>query len=219
VLRISFESREKQENGWLWVQGDSRLIIVVTLNIATEADLANGSCGIIHDIIFNPREQIASENINNDGIVWLQYPPAMILFQPFHHKFDPFPRLEAGLIPIFPTEVSFNICYHHNPKTKVHQRQYPICAGFAFTDHKAQGQTLGKVIIGISTTSHFPVTPCSAYVALSRSRGRDTIRLLRDFDKAIFTKHPSEHLWKEDERLEGLIKDTTDKFNVDYYDN
>ena len=83
----------------------------------------------------------------------------MILFQPFHHDFDPFPGLEARLIPIFPTEVSFNICHHHNSKTKVYWSQYPICAGYAFTDHKAQGQTHRKVIIDISMMSHFPVTP------------------------------------------------------------
>jgi hypothetical protein len=76
--------------------------VMVTLNVATEADLANGSRGIIHDIILDPREQIASEDVNDDGIVWLQYPPAMILFQPFHHEFDPFPGLEAASFPSSP---------------------------------------------------------------------------------------------------------------------
>jgi hypothetical protein len=76
-----------------------------------------------------------------------------------------------------------------------------ICARYVFTDHKAQG--LRKVIIDISTMSHFPVTPFATYIVLSQSRGRDTIRLLRDFDETIFRKHPSEHLRKEDERLEG----------------
>jgi ATP-dependent exoDNAse (exonuclease V) alpha subunit len=93
-----------------------------------------------------------------------------------------------------------------------HNLQFPICAGYTFTDHKAQGQTLEHVIVDIGTTVKFPVNPFAAYVALSRSHGRDTIRLLRDFDETIFTKHPSEYLRREDERLAGLIVETADKF-------
>ena len=120
---------------------------------------------------------------------------------------------EPGLIPLFPTEVLFNIKYRQNPKTKILRRQYPICA---FTDHKAQGQTLEHVLIDIGTTKKFPVTPFSAYVALSRSRGRDSVRLLRDFDDTIFTKHPSEDLRREDERLKILIKNTTETGYYEY---
>ena len=39
----------------------------------------------------------------------------------------------------------------------------------------------------------------SVYVALSRSRGRDTIRLLRDFDRKTLQSPLNEHLQKEDE--------------------
>ena len=192
--------------------------VMVTLNVATEADLTNGSHGTIEDIVLDPREQINNNDRNEDGVVWLEYPPAMILFKPFHHEFEPFPGFEPGLIPLFPTEVSFNIKYRQNPKTKILRRQYPICAGYAFTDHKAQGQTLEHVLIDIGTTKKFPVTPFSAYVALSRSRGRDSVRLLRDFDDTIFTKHPSEDLRREDKRLEILIKNTTARFETGYYE-
>ncbi|KIM69600.1 hypothetical protein SCLCIDRAFT_1208059 [Scleroderma citrinum Foug A] len=40
------------------------------------------------------------------------------------------------------------------------------------------------------------------------SRCRDTIRLLRRPDKRLFTPHPSEHLRKEDERLDLLDRKT-----------
>ncbi|KIM74273.1 hypothetical protein PILCRDRAFT_92659 [Piloderma croceum F 1598] len=69
-----------------------------------------------------------------------------------------------------------------------------ICARYAFTDHKAQGQMLEHVIIVIGTTVKFPVNSFATYVTLSRSRGRETIRLLRDFDASIFTKNPLEFL-------------------------
>jgi hypothetical protein len=147
---------------------------------------------------------------SEEGIVWLEYPPAMIIFKPYHHEFKPFPGLAAGLIPIFPSEVSFNIRYQDNPKQKDYRWQFPICAGYAFTDHKGQGQTLGYIIIDIGTMARFPVVLFAAYVALSRSKGQHTIRLLRDFDEKIFTCHPSEHLRHENDRL--------DRFDAGYYD-
>ena len=64
-----------------------------------------------------------------------------MIFKPCHHEFKPFPGLAAGLIPIFPSEVSFNLQYQDNPKQKIYCQQFPICAGYAFTSHKGQGQT------------------------------------------------------------------------------
>jgi hypothetical protein len=93
----------------------------------------------------------------------------MILFKPFHYKFDPFPGLAPGLIPIFSSEVKFNIHYGNNPKMKIHCRQYPLCIAYVFTDHKAQDQTIEYVIVDIGLTKKFPVDPFTAYVALSQS--------------------------------------------------
>ncbi|KAF9498362.1 hypothetical protein BDN71DRAFT_1428955 [Pleurotus eryngii] len=42
------------------------------------------------------------------------------------------------------------------------------------------------------------------YVALSRSRGRETIRLLRDFHHDLLQKHPSVHIIPENEHLRVL---------------
>jgi hypothetical protein len=122
----------------------------------------------------------------------------MILLKPFHYEFDPFPGLAPGLIPIFLSEVKFNIHYGNNPKTKMHHKQYPLCAAYAFTDHKAQGQTIEYVIVNIGPTEKFPVDPFTAYVAPSQSQGQDMIWLLRDFNDVIFTKHPSEDLCVKD---------------------
>ena len=57
-----------------------------------------------------------------------------------------------------------------------------MTSGYAFTDYKAQGQTIEYVIIDIRKPPTRSLSAFSVYVALSRSRGRDTIRLLRDFD-------------------------------------
>jgi ATP-dependent exoDNAse (exonuclease V) alpha subunit len=126
--------------------------VMVTLNLATEADLANGSRGVIHDIVLDPRENTDGTDVDENGIVRLRYPPAMIIFRPFHFEFEPFPGFEPGLIPLFPSEDHFNINYRHDPHTKVFRRQYPLCAAYAFTDHKGQGQTMPYVIVDIAPT-------------------------------------------------------------------
>ena len=46
---------------------------------------------------------------------------------------------------------------------------------------------------------------------------RVTIRLLRDFDNKIFTKHPSENLHIEDFRLARLTEETKIKFDAGMY--
>jgi len=84
-------------------------------------------------------------------------------------------------------------------------------------DHKAQGQMIECIIIDIGPTKRFPVDSFAAYIALSHSRGHKTIHLLRDFDKWIFTQHPSTELRLDDERLECLTTQTKDKYEMGTY--
>src|SRR6267154_239255 len=104
-------------------------------------------------------------------------------------------------IPIFPKEASFRIDTKKKGSS-VTRRQFPLTVAYAFMDCKAQGQTLGNMLVDIGKLSRFPVNQFAAYVALSRSKGRHKIRLLRDFDDKLFTKHPSLDLKTEDDRLE-----------------
>ena len=73
------------------------------------------------------------------------------------------------------------------------------------------------VIVDIRPTKRFAVDLFAIYIVLSRSRGRKTVRLLREFNQAIFTKHPLEYLCLEDEHLDKLAKDTTIRFQVGCY--
>jgi len=88
-----------------------------------------------------------------------------------------------------------------------------ITTGYAFTDYKAQGQTIEHVIVDLGKPATGELTAFNAYVALSRSRGRDSIRLLREIQTDIFTSHPSEGLRAEDERLDELTRETTARYN------
>ncbi|KAJ7599490.1 hypothetical protein C8J56DRAFT_771037 [Mycena floridula] len=94
------------------------------------------------------------------------------------------------------------------------RRQYSLTAAYAFTFEKSQGQTLERVMVDLSKTPGGELTPFHIYVTLSRSRGRETIRILRDFNTTLFTTHPSEHLRIEDARLETLIALAREKYTA-----
>ncbi|KAF7971098.1 hypothetical protein HWV62_22094 [Athelia sp. TMB] len=190
---------------------------MITFNTATEADLANGSRGTIESIVLDPREPPTYDG-ERMGHVRLKYPPAMMLFRPYQGSVAKFPGIPEGLVPIFPSQASFKVKHHGTRTTSVKRRQFALVVAYAFTDHKAQGQTLDYAIIDIGPTKRFPVNPFAAYVALSRGRGRDSIRLLRKFDASIFTRHPSEHLRLEDKRLLDLANMTKTKFQSGFYD-
>ncbi|KAF8816603.1 hypothetical protein BYT27DRAFT_7076813, partial [Phlegmacium glaucopus] len=65
-----------------------------------------------------------------------------------------------------------------------------------------KGQMMECVIVNISKPLSGRLLPFSIYVALSRSGGRRTIHILRDFDPALFMHHPSEDLKGDMARLE-----------------
>jgi len=175
---------------------------MVLLNLATEADIANGTRGQIHDIVLDERERLSVPD--EDGVIRLKYPPAMILFKPDKKTKLTFEGLPPGVIPITPSLVKFTATGKTGKTFRITRRQYAMTAGYAFTDYKSQGQTIEYVIIDIGKPPTGTLSPFSAYVALSRSRGRDTIRLLRDFDDNLFQNHPSDALRREMTRLEAL---------------
>ena len=185
---------------------------MITLNISTEAGIANGTRGIITDIILDPREPVTLPD--DEGAIHLKYPPAMVLFKPDRGTTARFQGIDPGVVPITPSTTTFTVTLDNKKKFGVKRRQLPITAGYAFTDYKSQGQTIEYVIIDIGKPPSGKISPFSIYVALSRSRGRDTIRLLRDFDDKLFTQHPSEDLRKEMLRLERLNEITREKFEV-----
>ena len=79
----------------------------------------------------------------------------------------------------------------------------------AFTDYCAQGQTIPFVIIDIGKVpTGGTLNLFNLYVALSRSKGRDTIRLLWNFDEAMFLKAHTLALTEEDRRLADLDQKT-----------
>ncbi|KAF8803393.1 hypothetical protein BYT27DRAFT_7214714 [Phlegmacium glaucopus] len=178
---------------------------MVILNIATEAEVANGTRGTVQGIVLDPRE--INTTADEDGCIHLKYPPPVVYFKPDMQTDIRFDGVPEGIIPILPSMVSFGVNVN-GEKQRLERRQIAIVPGYAFTDYKSQGQTMECIIVDISKPPSGKLSPFSVYVALSRSRGRKTIRILRDFDPALFMHHPSEDLRADMARLERLDDET-----------
>lgn len=170
--------------------------VMVTFNVETDLDIANGARGEIIKIILDRRETSIS---TAQSIVNLEYPPAFVLIKLLNTKMSQLAGLEKNIIPLIPLERTFTIVEGNKTKT-VTRVQLPMTGAYAFTDYRSQGQTINHVIVDIATPPTGTLTPFNIYVALSRCRGRDNIRLLREFDEKFLTTHPSEHLRIEDRR-------------------
>ncbi|KAJ7756120.1 hypothetical protein B0H14DRAFT_2374199 [Mycena olivaceomarginata] len=83
-----------------------------------------------------------------------------------------------------------------------------MTGAYAFTDHRSQGQTIPYVLVDIAKPPIGTLSLFNLYVALSQSSGRETIRLLRDFDDTLFMKGHDPVLLAEDDRLEKLNTQT-----------
>jgi hypothetical protein len=142
---------------------------MVLLNIATEADITNGTRGVIQDIILDEREEGSVPD--EEGIIHLKYPPAMLLFKPDRVSKLSFPGLPAVIIPLTPSRAKFTVRGRSGKTFKIERKQYAMTPGYAFTDYKSQGQTIEYAIIDIGKPPTGLLSAFSVYVALSRSKG------------------------------------------------
>jgi hypothetical protein len=172
--------------------------LMVLLNLSTEVDIANGTRGMIQNILLDHRE--GKVEVDENGVAKLTYPPAMILIKPdtpssvssaFQDE-RPTKCLHVleGHVPITPSSTSFKIRTPDGQELTIARRQFALTGGYAFTDIKSQGQTIERVYVDLRHPPSGKMSPYSAYVALSRSRGRNTIRLISDFDEDLFCVHP-----------------------------
>jgi hypothetical protein len=179
--------------------------VLVTQNIDVDLDVTNGVSGEIVDIILHPNEPPFDESASQ---VHLQYLPLYLLVKMNHTRASRLFGLEDGVIPIEPTSRTITICLKKPDGTtlrrSVQRHQFPMTLGWAFTDYRSQGQTIPYIIIDIAKPPSGKLNLFNLYVALSRSHGRHSVRLLRDFDDEIFLTQHDPCLSQEDDRLQDL---------------
>lgn len=183
--------------------------VLVTENIETDLDIANGTRGEIVDIVLDEREPPIDPH---SEIVHLQYPPAFVLVQLERTRAEKLEYLDPGVIPIRPILQTMRINVRGpNGRTKIRtvkRSQYPMTLAYAFTDYRSQGQTIRFVIVDIARPPTGSLSLFHMYVALSRSSGRGTIRLLRKPDKEVLRGGHSPELLAEDDRLKEMDETT-----------
>ncbi|KIK17017.1 hypothetical protein PISMIDRAFT_685755 [Pisolithus microcarpus 441] len=140
-----------------------------------------------------------------DGVVRLKYLPIFLLVKLDRMRTSQLPGLDACVIPMEPVCKSHRIRYKTSEGSDatrtVKQHQFPMTSAYAFTDYCVQGQTLPYVIVDIAKPPSGGLNLFNLYVALSRSSGRETIRLLRDFEDTLFKSTHAADLLAEDDRL------------------
>ena len=107
-----------------------------------------------------------------------------------------------------------DITYEHSASHKrcvIKRKQVPIEPGFAMTAHKAQGQTMKRVVLDLAGCSGTE----QPYVMISRSTSLEGLFILREFSFGQISKRRSEDLRKEFVRLEKLRLQTTIKYGSD----
>ncbi|KAJ4474705.1 hypothetical protein C8J55DRAFT_562529 [Lentinula edodes] len=180
---------------------------MVVLNIATEADLANGTRGTVTGLVLNDCEPAVLPV--HKGISMLHFPPAVVFFRPDGGTDIRLNGVENGLLPIVPSKAKFTITDDDSKRKQVTHQELALTAGHAFTDYKGQGQTIEFLVINLEPPSTGPkMTGFSVYVALSHSRGRSNIHILRGYDLQLFMHHPSEDLKVDESRLDVIERDT-----------
>ena len=179
-----------------------------TSNVQTDLDITNGARGTIIDIVLHPDEP----PLIDENIIPLKYLPLYILVKLSRTQATVLEGLGESVIPVEPMIKSFQIRLTSSErkeyKSTVRRRQYPMTAAYGFTDYRSQGQTISHVVVDIATPPIGGLSLFNLYVALSRSSGRATIRLLRDFDDKPFQVSHSLDLLAEDERPEELDRNT-----------
>ncbi len=183
--------------------------VMVTSNIQTDLDLANGARGEVVDIVLHPDEEV----IGPSSVVHLKYLPSYVLVKMLRTRASQLQGLDDHVIPVEPAQCHMQIQITRSPeaplKRTVTRRQFPMTPAYAFTDYRSQGQTIPFVLVDIkSPPGPQKLSLFNLYVALSRSSGRQTIRLLRDFDDQLFLQVHEQELLDEDQHLEDNDKKT-----------
>ena len=173
--------------------------VMVTNNLQTDLDITNGARGVIVDILLNRNELPLEEG----STVTLKFLPECVLVKLDRTRAAALPHLEEGVIPIQPIPSKIQVQVRGKTHT-VTRTQFPMTGAYSFTDYRAQGQTIPYVVVDIASPPSSRLSLFNLYVALSRSSGRDTIRLLREFDDETFLQGHEPELVDEDDRLKQL---------------
>lgn len=186
------------------VQLAKGMSVMVTYNIEAELDIASSARGVIEKVILHNEDNTGSAEPGDTWTMNVAHPPACVLVCLERTKAESLAGLDPGVMPIVPIRNRFIMPLPGGRRITLYREQLPLTPAYSFTDYRSQGQSIPYVIIDIVTPPSGGLTPFNAYVALSRSVGHKTARLLWDFDDSLFTMAPDKNLTDLDKQLAKL---------------
>lgn len=160
--------------------------VMVTENVAIKAHVVNGAEGVVRDIKYttDPMGRRYAKCV----YVYIEGSNISI------------PGLELGVVPILPVNTSFEYIAADGTCFTVSRSQVPLVPAYAYTDHKAQGRSLSKVIVDITSCRSLQ----GLYVMISRATSLNSIAVLRNFDETKIRKRLPQEFRQEFERIQSL---------------
>ena len=165
--------------------------VIVTMNIATELGITNGTKGWIRSISFKNGETLTG----GTGFHHIEQLPDYIIVELENINMKPLLDLPPNHVPIFPQTKSFSVNIPgKKERITVSRTHFPLVPLFSCTAHKSQGQTLSKAIVDLvprnGKTKNLGIE--FSYVPLSRVRTLADLTILRPFDPSILRAPISE---------------------------
>eukprot|EP00438_Fugacium_kawagutii_P012955 Skav231714 [mRNA] locus=scaffold1306:362022:371836:+ [translate_table: standard] len=130
----------------------------------------------------------SNESKQDGTVIWNQLPQIVFV------RFDTGASWHIEGIPetnVFPVTLQKHAWFldhqRKQPKLRIWRKQFPLAPGFAITAHVAQGQTIAEGVIA-DLRLGYGANPFTAFVAVTRVKGRNHLLIFRPFDAAPFQK-------------------------------
>ncbi|RDB20445.1 hypothetical protein Hypma_012444 [Hypsizygus marmoreus] len=166
--------------------------VIVAQNFDVEGGIVNGSRGTLSRIRFRINES------NERTLV------SVIVNIPDSSD-EAMPHLQSHDLPVLPDAVDIKFQHPYNHSTcNIRRHQVPVLPAFAMTCHRAQGQSMPRVIVDLQACTGTE----APYVMVSRATSLQGLLILRPFEKKKITCCQSEDARNETERLWKLSLQT-----------
>jgi hypothetical protein len=170
--------------------------VLVSQNFDVEGGIVNGSYGIIRHIRYYLNEH-GERHLRSCVVEINDACP------------DPMPHLSARYYPIIADTTKINYTHPFSKRSCTFVRtQVPIVPAYAVTAHRAQGQSMERVIIDLESCQGTE----APYVMASRATSLDGLLILRPFQQKRITCALSQDARAEKSRLHRLSLETMVKF-------
>ncbi|KAK7001750.1 PIF1-like helicase-domain-containing protein, partial [Favolaschia claudopus] len=160
--------------------------VMVTENLALKISVVNGAEGVLREIHYSTDSkgrryadcayvEIPGSNFNMDG-------------------------RDKDIVPIVPFTSYFRYKSKSGRSFPITRKQLPLLPAYAFTDYKAQGKSLRRVIVDLNGARSLQ----SLYVMISRATSLKSVAVLRNFTSRTLYGRLGEEFRDELARLERL---------------